>query len=216
VAAPSWSPGRAATTVGVIVGIVEDNKDPEGIGRILVKYPWLPNETMSAWARMATPMAGNKMGMVCYPEQYDEVLLDFINGNIHQPVIIGCLFNGKDKPPFDNADGKNDIRTFVSRSGHVIEIDDKDGSEKLTIKDKSGGLIIEMDTKGESISITSSGDVTITAKANFTVEAKDIEIKASGNGTFSAGSALEMSGGSSTTVQGGSKVEIKGAKIDLN
>ena len=108
-----FSPGGAFTANGVIEGIVLDK---------------------SAWARMSTAMAGNKMGLVVYPEKDDEVLLDFVNGNVNEPVILGSLYNGKDKPPFDNADGKNNIRTFVSRSGHVIEVDDKDGSEKITIK----------------------------------------------------------------------------------
>jgi len=212
----SWSPGAASTTLGVIEGIVVDNKDPEGIGRILVQFPWLPNETKSAWARLATPMAGKEMGLVIYPEKDDEVLIDFVNGNVNTPVIIGSLYNGKEKPPFDNADGENNIRTFVSRSGHVIEIDDKSGSEKITITDKSGGLIIEMDSSKETITVTSKGDINIKADSNFKVEAKDIEMKAGSNATFKAGSALEASAGSSATVQGGGGVTVKGATVSLN
>jgi uncharacterized protein involved in type VI secretion and phage assembly len=211
-----WSPGQSASSFGVIEGIVLDNKDPEGIGRILVKFPWLPNETKSAWARLSTPMAGNKMGIVIYPEVNDEVLLDFVNGNVHEPVIIGALYNGKDKPPFDNADGKNDMRIFWSRSGHKFEICDKSGGEKITITDKSGGLKIEMDSAKETITISSSKDITIKATENFTVEAKEVAMKAGTNATFKAGSALEASAGSSTTVQGGSQVNVKGATINLN
>ncbi len=211
-----FSPGGAFTANGVIEGIVLDNKDPEGIGRILVQYPWLPNETKSAWARMSTAMAGNKMGLVVYPEKDDEVLLDFVNGNVNEPVILGSLYNGKDKPPFDNADGKNNIRTFVSRSGHVIEVDDKDGSEKITIKDKSGGLIIEMDSKKETITITSSGDLTIDAKANFQVTAKDIKMEASSKVKIEGKSGLEAKSGAQAKVEGSSKVSVKGATVNLN
>ena len=131
-------------------------------------------------------------------------------------MILGSLYNGKDKPPFDNADGKNNIRTFVSRSGHVFEVDDTDGSEKITITDKSGGLIVEMDSAGETITITSSGDVTIKADSNVKVEAKDIELKAGSNIKMKAGSNLEASAGSQATVQAGSQVNVKGAKINLN
>ena len=53
------------------------------------------------------------MGWVIYPEPEDEVLLDFVNGDVNEPVILGSLFNGTDTPPFDNADGKNNIRTLV-------------------------------------------------------------------------------------------------------
>jgi uncharacterized protein involved in type VI secretion and phage assembly len=211
-----YSPGRQATHIGVIEGIVVDNKDPEGIGRVLVKYPWLPNETMSAWARMSTPMAGNKMGFVIYPEPDDEVLLDFVNGNIHEPIILGSLYNGKDKPPFDNSDGKNNIRIFVSRSGHIFEVDDTDGAEKITITDKSGGLIIEMDSAKETITVTSSKDITFKAGKNFQVEAKDIEMKAGSNIVLDAGSNLEASAGSTAKIDAGSAVNVTGATINLN
>ena len=211
-----WSPGAAATTIGVIEGIVVDNKDPEGIGRVLVEYPWLPNQTKSAWARMSTPMAGNQMGIVIYPEPNDEVLLDFVNGNIHEPVILGSLYNGKDKPPFDNADGDNNIRLLVSRSGHRIEIDDTSGAEKITITDTSGGLIIEMDSAGETITITSSKDITFKADANIELEAKDIDIKAGSNIKHDAGTNFEAGAGTQAKVEAGSQVNVKGATINLN
>ena len=212
-----WSAGGAATTTGVIEGIVVDNKDPEGIGRVLVKYPWLPNETKPAWARMSTPMAGNKMGFVIYPEANDEVLLDFVNGDVHEPVILGSIYNGKDKPPFDNADGKNNIRIFVSRSGHTFEIDDTDGAEKITITDCSGSLIVEMDSAGETITITSTKDINIKADNNINIEAgTDIEIKAGSNIKGDAGSNLEEGAGSQAKIEAGSQVNVQGATINLN
>jgi len=212
----AWSPGTAMNAVGVVEGIVLDNKDPEGIGRILVQYVWLPNETQTAWARMSTPMAGKNMGWVIYPEPDDEVLLDFVNGDVNEPVILGSLFNGKDTPPFDNADGKNNIRTLVSRSGHVIEIDDTDGSEKITVTDTSGGLIVCMDTAAETITLTSSKDIKFKADADFVVEADNIEMKAGSKATLKAGSGLEASAGSKLEVKAGASIKVQGAKIDLN
>ena len=212
----AWSPGTAMHAVGVVEGIVLDNKDPEGIGRILVQFVWLPNETQTAWARMSTPMAGKNMGWVIYPEPDDEVLLDFVNGDVNEPVILGSLFNGKDTPPFDNADGENNIRTLVSRSGHIIEIDDTDGAEKITVTDTSGGLIICMDTAAETITMTSSKDITFKADADFIVEADNIEMKSGTKSTFSAGSGMEASAGSKVEVKAGASITVEGAKIDLN
>jgi uncharacterized protein involved in type VI secretion and phage assembly len=216
VADRKWTPGAAATTLGVIEGIVVDNKDPDGIGRVLVTFPWLPNETKSAWARMSTPMAGKEMGIVIYPEVNDEVLIDFVNGNVHEPVILGSLYNGKDIPPFDNADGKNNLRIFVSRSGHRFEIDDTDGKEKITITDKSGGLIIEMDSSKEAINITSSKDITIKCDNNFTLEAKEVEVKSGSNMKLDAGSNFEAGAGTQAKVGAGSQVNVTGATINLN
>jgi len=214
--AQDWTVGRASTFYGVIEAIVTDNKDPEGYGRVQVEYPWLGAGTLSAWARMSTPMAGNAMGWVIYPEVGDEVLIDFVNGNVNEPIILGSLFNGKDKPPYDNADGDNNIRTLVSRSGHVIEIDDTSGAEKITLRDTSGGLEIVMDTAEKLISFKSSGDITFKADANWTVEAKDIEMKASANVKQEAGSNFEAKAGANNNIEGGGQVNIKGAMVNMN
>ena len=214
--AQSWTIGRASSFYGVVEAIVVDNKDPDGYGRIQVQFPWLGDETMSAWARMTFPMSGKSMGFVIYPEVDDEVLIDFINGNVNEPVIVGCLFNGKDTPPYDNADGDNNIRTLVSRSGHVIEIDDTDGAEKITVKDTSGGLEIVMDTAEKLISVKSSGDITFKADGNFTVEANEVSVKAGGDIKQEAGSNWEAKGSAQAKIEGGSEVNVKGATVNLN
>jgi len=39
---------------GVVIGIVTNNKDPDKLGRIKVKFPWLSNEDESNWARVVS------------------------------------------------------------------------------------------------------------------------------------------------------------------
>ncbi len=59
---------------GVVVGIVTNNKDPEDLGRVRVKFPWLSNEDESNWARIGSLMAGKERGIFILPEIDDEVL----------------------------------------------------------------------------------------------------------------------------------------------
>lgn len=132
---------------GVMIGIVTNNKDPEGLGRIKVKYPSLDDIDESPWIRIAAPMAGEQRGFYCLPEINDEVLVAFEQGDIHRPYMLGVLWNGPDKPPRPNnsivgSDGKVNKRIIRSRSGHEIILDDTDGQEKITIVAK-GDLIIE-------------------------------------------------------------------------
>jgi uncharacterized protein involved in type VI secretion and phage assembly len=56
---------------GVVVGIVTNNQDPEKLGRVKVKYPWLSDSEESHWARMATLMAGKDRGSFYLPEVGD-------------------------------------------------------------------------------------------------------------------------------------------------
>lgn len=116
---------------GVMVGIVINNDsanhaDKPGPGRVKVKIP-LMGMPESNWARMASWMAGKERGAFCLPEVEDEVLVAFENGDVNRPYIIGSLWNGQDLPPETNKDGKNNIRLFKSRSGHVLQFADTKG-----------------------------------------------------------------------------------------
>ncbi len=161
---------------GVVVGIVQDIRDPDGLGRVRVDFPWLAEDTdavaitpdedraHSYWARIATLMAGRKRGTYFIPEVGDEVLVAFEHGDPDRPVIIGMLWNMEDKPP-ENMDkeGKNHRRSIHSRSGHEIVMDDNvdDGKACITIKSQGGHRIVldDQDDKGKIEIKTSEGHV---------------------------------------------------------
>ncbi|HJH30281.1 MAG TPA: phage tail protein [Methanosarcinaceae archaeon] len=194
---------------GVVIGIVTNNKDPEGIGRIRVKFPWLSDEDESNWARVASLMAGKDRGIFILPEIDDEVLVVFEHGDINVPYVIGSLWNGKDVPPEINTDGKNNIRMMKSRSGHVIRIDDTDGNEKIEIVDKTEKNMITIDTENNKISIISNKDIEMSApNGKITIDAMDIEIKSS------TATKIEASAGMDLKASG--NVNVKGATINLN
>ncbi len=50
-----------------VVALVTNNTDPEGMGRVKVKFPWLDESEESWWARPAVPMAGPSRGMFFLP-----------------------------------------------------------------------------------------------------------------------------------------------------
>lgn len=60
---------------GVISGTVTNNKDPEGLGRVQVKFPVISETDNSCWARVVSPMAGKERGLYWLPEVEDEVLV---------------------------------------------------------------------------------------------------------------------------------------------
>ncbi len=194
---------------GVVIGIVTNNNDPENLGRVKVKFPWLSSEDESNWARVASPMAGNDRGITFLPEVDDEVLIAFEYGDINMPYIIGSLWNGVDKPPYGNDDGKNNIRIIRSRSGHVIKFDDTEGEEKIEITDKEKKNMIIIDIKEKKISLTSEKDILISApKGKVTIEAQDIEAKATASAKIEASSTMDLKASGTMTV--------KGATVNIN
>jgi phage protein D len=193
----------------VVVGIVTNNQDPNGKGRVKVKFPWLAEGTESHWARIASPMAGKNRGMVFLPEVNDEVLLAFEHGDLNRPYVLGALWNGMDQPPEGNKDGKNNIRKICSRSGHEIIfnddstarkekievhtkaghkilLDDSAGQEKIEIKDKTGKNVIKMDSVQNSITLSSA--------MKLDIDAQTIELNAKGIMTLKAGATLTIQG----------------------
>jgi uncharacterized protein involved in type VI secretion and phage assembly len=156
----------------VAVGIVTNNVDPMKLGRVKVKFPWLSDTHESDWVRIATLMAGRDRGAFFLPDIGDEVLVAFDHGDFEHPYVIGALWNGVDKPPETNADGKNNIKKIKSRSGHEIILDDSAGAEKIQIKDNTGLNSILLDPVKNSITIESQMQVKIKSKTiEFEAEA---------------------------------------------
>lgn len=194
---------------GVVVGIVTNNKDPDGVGRVKVKFPWLSTDDESAWARVASPMAGKERGIFFLPEVDDEVLVVFEHGDVNMPYIIGSLWNGVDLPPETNDDGKNNIRMIKSRSGHTITIDDTEGGEKIEIADKTGNNTITIDTKNNKLSFKSDKDIEISApNGKVSINANDFEVKASSSAKVEASIGIDL--------KASGTMNIKGATVNIN
>ncbi len=202
--------GAGNPCIGVVVALVTDNKDTEEQGRVKIKFPWMGDEAGEAWARLATFMGGSDRGAVFYPEVDDEVLVAFEQGNMNYPYVIGALWNGADKPPEKNSDGKNNVRMIKSRSGHIIKIDDTDGSEKIEIIDKSEENKICIDSANKKISIECGGDIELSAsKGKVSIQAKEIEIK-------SASSSVKIESAAGMDLKASATMNIKGSTVNIN
>jgi type VI secretion system secreted protein VgrG len=66
------------------------------------------DDSAGTWVRVATALAsiaGNNWGAVAVPRVGQEVLVDFIEGNIDRPVIVGALYNSIGKPDAPHTKG---------------------------------------------------------------------------------------------------------------
>lgn len=224
---------------GVVTGLVEDIKDPLNLGRVKVIFPWLAEqkeETVhieddeerahSYWARVATLMAGPKRGTFIIPEVADEVLVAFEHGQLDRPVVIGMLWNKEDQPPETmDGEGKNDIRSFHTRSGHKIVFDDSEDKPSILIVDQTKKNKILIDSKENKMTIEVQGDLTITvggklaitAKSGITIESNaDVSVKAQSNMNLEATSAFAAKGNSKAGLESSGQTEVKGTAVSIN
>lgn len=151
---------------GFTIGIVTDNKDPEGLGRVKVRYPSLESSSESHWCRIVSQMAGKGRGMFNLPENDDEVFVAFEQGDPGRPYVLGQLWNGKDRPPSLSGNSQHgpssevNRRGFYSRVGHKIDLDDTGGGGiKLTT---AGGVKIHATDDGPTILCSTPGGQSIT------------------------------------------------------
>ncbi|MGF7031708.1 uncharacterized protein involved in type VI secretion and phage assembly [Paenibacillus mucilaginosus] len=219
---------------GVMVAVVTNNKDPEGLGRVRLKLPLRETETETGWTRVATLMAGNDRGTYFVPEVGDEVLVAFHLGELRNPFVIGTLWNSVHKAP--KANEENHIRKIRSKSGHELLFSDDPKSAKVNIVSAKGYTIeiddtsdtvavstpnssssvklkggsseeITLTSMGTQITITGNGEVKISAPKSIALNAPEIKIEAAGSLSLKGGIASVQSDGLTT---------IKGSLVKIN
>jgi uncharacterized protein involved in type VI secretion and phage assembly len=222
---------------GVVPAIVTNNKDPDSHYRVKVRFPFLSNGDESGeesdWCRVATIGAGPDRGFFNLPEVGDEVLVAFEHGDVGRPYIVGSMWNGQNKTHDDNSgqSGKNDRRSIKTRSGHILEFNDKKGEEKIALKSKTGArLVIDdkdgnkkielyddagdnyvlIDVQNKKITIeTKTGDMLLKAKNTIRLEAKTIETKSDKDTKMEVGANFSMKATSNMTITAGGTGEVK-------
>ncbi len=145
---------------GVVIGLVSDLEDPDGLGRVKVTYPWLGGEPVSNWCRVAAPMAGSEHGFYFMPEVDSEALVAFEHGDFNRGYIVGYLWSGETPLPGEELEQ----RLVKSVSGNCITLDDRSGEEGISIVDKHGNSII---MNKDGIEIKSDKKITINATSEL-------------------------------------------------
>ena len=85
---------------GMIIGLVTNMKDPDKLGRVRVKFPSLGDTIESdVGADRPAVRAGANSGLAFRPMIDDEVVVAFEHGDTRRPIVVGFLYNGRDKPP---------------------------------------------------------------------------------------------------------------------
>jgi uncharacterized protein involved in type VI secretion and phage assembly len=144
------------------------------------------------------------------PEKDDLVLVAFAFGRMEGAYVIGSVFSGKDKPPADS----HHKRTIRSASGHIITLDDTNGSEAITIVDRTGKHRIVLDAGNDTVTIESGGSLSIRSTGALNLESDaDIDIK--GRNVRIAATQQAALQGSDVAVKGPAGVKINDGALEV-
>lgn len=212
------SSGAEETYKGYAIapGLVRNNLDALGEGRVQVLIPSLPD--FEPWCRVVAIGAGSGRGFVWIPQIDDEVLVAFNQNDNRDAYVLGGLWNTRDRPPLTLPTDfliKRVIKTGVTSGvGHEIEFDDALQSIKITTSTQQkitiDPLKIEMSNMAGTVKITLDNTqqaVSIQAVASIELKAAQIKLKAAN---------IDIDGTVATNVKSSGVCNITGTLVKIN
>ncbi|MBL4648039.1 MAG: hypothetical protein JKY13_03685 [Gammaproteobacteria bacterium] len=206
-AAAGLLPAVSGLQVGVVDKFVEDKKG--GFFRVKVKLLSLGEKKNVIWARLGTFYASKEAGAFFIPEMGDEVIVGFFNDDPRQAVVLGSMYNPKNKPPekmtkdntkkgiifdkkkakilFDNKKDKENIIFGTSEKTRIFMEDKK--IMRVSVEKES----LEM-KKDKGISLKTDKDCKIAVRAKYTLTAKKSVAVTGGKVTETAKKAFVIKG----------------------
>ncbi|HEX5732121.1 MAG TPA: phage baseplate assembly protein V [Blastocatellia bacterium] len=147
-------------------GLVKDNNDPTGRGRVKVIVPAVLGD-QQVWALPCTPYAGNNMGLYTIPEPGTGVWVEFEAGDSSYPIWVGCFWADGQAPKNERgADAAPPLKIIRSQKGLMVTLNDKE--QVVTMSDKDGNNLIKIEVQ--------QGKVTVKGSLKVVVEAPQIEL----------------------------------------
>ncbi|WP_432721158.1 type VI secretion system Vgr family protein [Jeongeupia wiesaeckerbachi] len=153
---------QTATVVGPRGGSADSNSAGEvhtdELGRIKVQFHWQRtqehpdyganlDDKSSCWLRVAMPSAGAGWGHQFIPRVGQEVLVDFLEGDIDRPLVTGVVYNGSHPVPAFSGAGSlpanktlSGIKTKEHGGGQYGELlfDDTQGEVRTKLSSEHG------------------------------------------------------------------------------
>lgn len=217
---------------------VLDNDDPKKQGRVKVQFKWqCTANDPTEWLRVMSPNAGHgdtgkNRGFLVVPEKGDQVIVDFEEGNIARPVVMGSVYHGNnvDSGGFSNSN----IKGMHSRKGSFLIFNDlghhltlgTNESNVVTIKNGEGTLTAE---SLETITLK-TGKASIVLNKDGTIQINGTQIFLSGKTDGKTGAVvvegeevvnvstknLYNRGKDSASITSSKTITINGLEVDIN
>jgi hypothetical protein len=194
---------------GKYPGVVIENTPPEDAthrGELLVQVPGILEETEDGSGQQPIQVVAKPCfhpGFFFVPEAEAQVWVEFVAGDINDPIWTGVWYPTDASPQTADEEAPTEFQKIIrTASGHVIQLDDTDGEEKIIVWHKQASFI----------SIDKDGHVLIEHKDGMTIEIKDDkvtitadvvldgEVQITGNTTIEGD--LTVGSGPSTTISG--------------
>lgn len=175
-------------------------------GRVKIRFHWdrvSPlDETSSCWVRVAQMWGGPGWGTWFLPRIGMEVVVQFLDGNPDRPLIVGCVYNGENKPPHALPDNKT--KTTIKTNSSIgsggfneLSFEDMKGAEQIYVHAQKDYDEVVLDNRTRSVG--SNETVIVSGNRSLTVNGSP----ANGEGEFT---------GQKVTVVGNEMISVSGLR----
>lgn len=200
-------------------GFVADNADPETRGRLRLRVPSVLGDAVTGWALPCLPFGGLAgHGLFAVPELDAQVWVEFEEGEPSQPIWTGTFWQAAADVPAEAALDPPTTRLLKTPSGHLLELADADGEERVRLLHRQGASL-DIDPAG-TVALTDAAGARLTLDA----EAPGVTVEDSHGNVLtmtSAGTTVEDAHGNKIEMAAagvtvaGQKVVVQGTQVAL-
>ena len=163
----------------IVVGPPGEEIYVDEFGRIKVQFHWdrigKNDENSTCYIQVMQPWAGSGWGTSFIPRIGMEVVVNYYNGDVDRPIIIGTVYNNDNKPPFESKTQMG-IKTHSTTGGttnnyNAFIFDDSKGSEEVYIHaEKNMNVMVKnnvTETVNNNLTQTVHNDLSQTVNNNL-------------------------------------------------
>ena len=153
-------------------GVVSDNKDPNGLGRIRAKVHDVLGDKDSGWAMPCVPYAGKGVGLYLIPPEKAFVWIEFEHGDPDYPIWTGCFW-AEGEAPVQSSEKKTMPEKKVLKTDVCTITLNESASE--------GGITIETNKNPKMKIVISKDGIEVNDGKGATVKLKDKKVSINDN-----------------------------------
>jgi type VI secretion system secreted protein VgrG len=232
--APSVTPTPKATgpQTAVVVGPVGQEIWTDRYGRVKLQFRWdrygSRDENSSCWVRVSEAWAGANFGSLHVPRVGQEVVVDFLNGELDRPLITGRIYNADQMPPFGLPEAATQsglvTRTpgGTSANANMLRFEDKQGAEQLSLHaERDYAVSVENDAThdvGRNQTVAIANDAKRSVGRDYEAAVANNETRHVGHdyrATIANDATQSVGGNSETAVANDTTITVGGSTVSV-
>lgn len=164
---------RRAPVFTSFTGCIEEEVDERGLYRVRLPFDQRGNADgpASPPTRLMQTLGGEDHGMHFPLARGTEVNINFENGDLDRPIIVGALYNRNAVNPVTDANARQNL--IQTRSGHRFLLDDTPQKERIELAtpDTKNHLTLNAEQENHKVTLeTLEGDAYLFAGKSMTLE----------------------------------------------